>query len=426
MSTWISFKKNLLNKERLSSQGRTGDSCSYFPFACLWLFIVIPKMIAAVLYALVLMWLLVSRKNVKRPNEQFKNIFILLIATTAIYLASIIRAMVIDLDMERLVAAFGTLFSWLLGLGYMFYYATCQEVSWLAISKRLAFSMFILAVLLLLYYVAGPSIPGIFDRAVSSVDYLASGITTRFCAFMEYPTLVAVFILITYGATLYWVNQKCGILGVAATSIISILSVQAAASRAGFFAVIVLSVAGLLYSAYSSNQMVRHYFLPLGVLSVLGIAIILITCGASITNVIFEIINSRSGSTGGRLYIYSESISMTLTDSPIIGMGVKYVSPLSNDAPFGSHSTWIGFFYKTGFVGLMLYMALFYQMFRMQLRRATSKRSYEVFLAISLAILYCYFFVEDLDATAWVCVLFFSLFAARMNCSDVKNEVNHR
>ena len=116
---------------------------------------------------------------------------------------------------------------------------------------------------------------------------------------------------------------------------------------------------------------------------------------------------------------------MTLSDSPIIGIGVKYASALSNDAPFGSHSTWIGFFYKTGFVGLALYAILFYQIFRMQLGRAASKNSYEIVLVINLIILYCYFSVEDLDATAWICVLFFSLFSARMNCGDAINEAYH-
>ena len=422
----VMHKTNLISKEKSPEADGTAVSCSYLPFACLWLFIVVPKTIAAVLYAVMLVWMLATRKRAKQPSEYFKSLFILLIAATVIYLVSIIRAMVVDLDAERLVAAFGTLLYWLLGLGYLFYYSTCHEVSWLAVSKRMAFSMLVLAVILLSYYVAGSSLPRVFGRAVSSVDYLSSGVTTRLNAFMEYPTLVAVFVLITYGAAVYWTNQKWGFIGTVALSAIGVLSIQAASSRAGIFAVIALVMAGVVYSAYSSSQKVRHYFIALGVLFALGAIVIFAFFGPSIAHAVYEIINSRSGSTGGRLYIYTESVSMTLSDSPIIGMGVKYASSLSNDAPFGSHSTWIGFFYKTGFVGLALYAVLFFQIFRMQLRRAASKNSYEVFLAISLAILYCYLFVEDLDATAWICVLFFSLFAVRMNCSEAKqSEVYH-
>lgn len=418
----VMHQSNQISKDRLSEANRSVASCNYFPFACLWLIIIVPKTIAAVLYTAILVWMLATRKGAKQPSKYFKNIFMLLIAATAIYLLSIIRAMVVNFDSERLVAAFGTLLSWLLGLGYTFYYSTCHEVSWLAVSKRMAFSMLVLAVILLSYYVVGPSLPRIFGRAVSSVDYLSSGATTRLNAFMEYPTLVAVFVLIVYGSAVYWVNQKWGFIGVVALSAIGVLSIRAAASRAGIFAVIPLVATGVLYSAYSSSQKVRHYFIALGVLSALGVLIAVAFFGHSIARTVYEIINSRLGSTSGRLYIYSESISMTLSDSPIIGMGVKYTSSLSNDAPFGSHSTWVGFFYKTGFIGLALYIILFYRIFQMQLRRAASKNSYEVFLAISLTILYCYFFVEDLDATAWTCVLFFSLFAARMNCSEAKQD----
>ena len=392
--------------------------CSYLPFSLLWLFIVVPKAIAAGLYAALLVWLFANRKTAKRLNGEQKDVLLLMILATGIYLFSIFRAMFIAFDQERLIAAFGTLLSWLLAIGYMHYYMTCKKVSWVAISKRLTFNFGVLLLLLIAYYSLGSSTPEIAGRRISSIDYLSTGASTRFNAFMEYPTLISMFVLISYAASVYWVNLKYKLAGVLLLSIVCILSIGAAASRAGLFAVLAIAAMGVVYAAYSQSARIRHYFIPLGILLAIGVCECLVLFGPAIADSVSAIINSRLGSTGGRLYIYEESISMTLSESPIVGMGVKYASSLSNDAPFGSHSTWIGLFYKTGFVGLAVYGMLFYKIFRMQLNRAFRNNSYEVFLTVCMAIVYCYLCVEDVDATAWICVLFFSLLAARMNASE--------
>lgn len=419
MNATVSIRKATVNGGRFIDR-KAAKGCCYLPFSCLWLFIIVPKTVAAALYAVLLVWMFASRKHVKQPSEQLKNLLVLLVIASAVYLVSIIRAMFVEFDADRLIAAFGTLLSWLLAMGYIAYYSTCRYVSWLAISKRAALSVFILAAALLLFHAAGSSFPRILGRAVSSADYLSSGVTPRFTAFMEFPTLVAMLTLVMYGPALYWFYRKWGFLGAVVLSIISILTITAASSRAGIFAMIALIAASFVCIAYSRSQKVRHYFLPLGILAALAMVLVFVVYGSVIAHAALDVINSRSGSTGGRLYLYSESLSSTLSNSPIIGMGVKYTSSLSNDAPFGSHSTWIGFFYKTGFVGLILYGILFFRMFRMQWSRATKENVYEIILAINLLILYTYLFVEDLDSTAWVCVLFFSLFAARMNCKEAE------
>lgn len=396
-------------------------SCSYLPFSFLWLIIVLPKTIAAGFYVVLLIWLFANRKTAKQLSGAHRDVLLLMILATGIYIISIFRAMFIAFDWERLIAAFGTLLSWFLAFGYMYYYMTCKRISWTAISKRLTFNFGVLLLLLIIYYALGSAAPGIAGRRISSIDYLSTGSSTRFNAFMEYPTLISMFVLISYAASVYWVNLKYKLAGVLLLSAVCILSISAAASRAGLFAVLAIAAMGVVYAAYSQSARIRHYFIPLGILLVIGVCECLVLFGPAIVDGISEIINSRSGSTGGRLYIYEESISMTLSESPIIGMGVKYASSLSNDAPFGSHSTWIGLFYKTGFIGLVVYGMMFYKILRMQLNRVSRNNSYEVFLTACMAIVYCYLCFEDVDGTAWVCVLFFSLIAARMNALEALN-----
>ena len=63
--------------------------------------------------------------------------------------------------------------------------------------------------------------------------------------------------------------------------------------------------------------------------------------------------SAREGSNATRGNIYSASIEKAFAESPLIGMGIKDLSPYDL-IPYGSHSTYVGFFYKTGIIGLII------------------------------------------------------------------------
>lgn len=393
---------------------------AYAPLAFLWVFAVLPKVAAAFLYLGLLIAMFASRRQSRKLPEEYKLQFIVVLAASLIFLLSICCSMAFDYSQERLAAAFGTLLYWLLGVGYAYYFLTSCAVSWVSVSKIAVFNLAVLFFLMTIYAVMGNGFSvGILGRHISANDYLNAGTSLRFSSFLEYPTLVAMMTLMLYACAFYWVNAKWKTPGIVVLSILSLVALQACASRAGYLVGVIAVVIGVCYAFASIGQ---RYIAPFSVLTIIAFLIVLLANWECIVEYVSGIVGSRAGSTTGRMYLYASSIEMTLDSSPIIGMGVKHTSLLSNSAPFGSHSTWIGFFYKTGLVGLVLYVAFFASVLVSLFAARKTIGSYAVFYAICTFLLYIYLAVEDLDGTAWVCVTFFVLASAFMNSSELDNE----
>lgn len=73
-------------------------------------------------------------------------------------------------------------------------------------------------------------------------------------------------------------------------------------------------------------------------------------------NSIHSFILARAGSNHTRIQIYLESIKLAFENSPVWGMGIKHIS--ETGYPLGSHSTYIGVFYKTGVTGTLLFVCI--------------------------------------------------------------------
>lgn len=64
---------------------------------------------------------------------------------------------------------------------------------------------------------------------------------------------------------------------------------------------------------------------------------------------------SRAESNSMRFMLYKKSFERMLVNNPLLGMGIK---DLYKDTiyPYGSHSSYVGYFYKTGLIGGSIYL----------------------------------------------------------------------
>ena len=86
-------------------------------------------------------------------------------------------------------------------------------------------------------------------------------------------------------------------------------------------------------------------------------------------NLVLLVLESRAGSNSMRLKIYEESFKMMLAESPIIGIGIKPKLPeILGIYPLGSHSTINTFFFKTGILGGLVFLVLYFKSLLKRLR----------------------------------------------------------
>ena len=120
-----------------------------------------------------------------------------------------------------------------------------------------------------------------------------------------------------------------------------------------------------------------------------------------ITSIISGFFLSREGSNSLRFSLYIESIKNTFSINPLFGCGIKIM--YSENVPMGSHSTFIGTFYKTGIFGFSLLL-----FFILLLISYLIKKKNLILLGVFASIfLICLF--EDIDGTNWLVFYFAGL-----------------
>ena len=104
-----------------------------------------------------------------------------------------------------------------------------------------------------------------------------------------------------------------------------------------------------------------------------------------------------------RSAIYSLSINRTIDDSLLIGNGIKEIF---NGYPLGSHSTFIGFFYKTGLIGTIVAITAFALLY-IEFYRILRQEEKVIYLISAFCVL-IFMMTEDLDGANWLLALYFS------------------
>ena len=122
----------------------------------------------------------------------------------------------------------------------------------------------------------------------------------------------------------------------------------------------------------------------------------------------------REGSNNMRTIIYTQSLSTMWKQSPLIGIGIK---DMLGEYPLGSHSTYIGVFYKAGILGGLVYMiAILCKVGQTLLSKDRSRHIMTLKICILCTMLMMVF--EDIDGSNWSICIFYILLALLQQQSD--------
>lgn len=388
-------------------------------FAFLWVLILVPKAVQFFVLFFIAATLVLSNKTrlMERKVPFYALFFVLGILVHGVSILAQCASGVSDLD--RLLASINTLFVWIIAiifhLKYRFHVVDKYFVDKVYRFALLAFAILIVVYCLSLIYNHNVINVGGYQLYLRRLDYLDTGTTTRFAGLMEtvlgpshmYSILAPILVVCARGD-----NRKtfCSI----AALLLGFYVVVQTHSRIGLVvctAICILSVCYLLCTV-GKYRVLFQAIAAISIVSLLFFAVLNIPV---IMELMSDIFFSRAGSNGARFGIYANSIAITLEKSPIIGMGIKY---MLGDFPYGSHCTYIGIFYKTGFLGSPFFLFGFLGMLAGCF--STLKRGgFGIAVVLSVASYFGLLVFADLDGSNWVICLAFATWGLLSNKSFI-------
>ncbi|MDT8952613.1 O-antigen ligase family protein [Lacticaseibacillus paracasei] len=364
-------------------------------FKYLWIVVLVPKAVQFVIFAFAMLVLLINhRKQIK-----FNFIFILAFLFVVIQCLAIIYNST-GQPVTRILAATNTVLIWIISL--LFYsLCGCITVDINRIEKYCFINLSILTVLAIIIIISlrlGIQPPQIFGRSAVLTDWLSGESTERLTAYMEYANLIIVFYLLQFPLAFRFAISHFSRITSAILLTLSIVGPLESHSRAGQLVVIVCVGVAIVHLVSHRKKVL----IPLALILAVVALILAVYFEGSLTAYITDVLNKRQGSTSMRQIIYSTSISTTLDKSPIIGEGIKLEIM---GYPLGSHSTYVGFFYKSGFLGTTLIGCSLFL-----LLEAITKKSFQIkygiVIFVSFVCLMSFYIFEDMDGADWALILF--------------------
>ena len=364
---------------------------------------ILPKAAQMVVIGIFLLILIIVNKKIYLDKETLP-----FLAIGCLHLLSIsINIFLGQEDSERIMAAINTGLLWIFSpMLYSFTKrANIKMDNMKKISKRNFAILAALALLYIVYIYLNLKTDNFIIRKIAVNDWIDGLGTKRFGGLMEYPNLVPLFLIITLPGLL--LEKKYSILYLIAT----IAIIATTNSRSGII-VIILCSAHIIWKSYGG--IIKNFAKIITPLLILLIPVIVVMVHPYIKNEINTITNMRQNSTSMRMDIYKTSINKAFRESPIIGVGIK---EKYKGYPLGSHSTYIGSFYKTGIVGLILLLIGL-----LWLLKSSTKSAYPFCFAICIT-LFTMLLVEDIDGSNWLCVYIFMTLSVYNN--EFKKEQLH-
>ena len=387
-------------------KGKRMENYKYVIFKYLWILMVLPKAMQLALLTI----LLIKFVFEYRGSFFINSISLFCFGIVALQLLAVI-ANSYGQDFSRIFASINTMLIWVIGLLLFGYYRT-TTVDIQKIGKYSSINLLILVCLSLIAmisYKAGYSIPSLFSRSISETDWLTDVKTVRFIGYLEYPNLVVILYLMLFPLALWYVSEHYNVLFRLFFVLICSMPVIQSHSRMGLIIVIVCSIIAIFSVLNISKNNWTFIVLISFIMGLLVVAVYY----RELQNYIIGILSSREGSTNMRAAIYSESIAKTLRNSPIIGSGIK-VDFMGY--PLGSHSTYIGIFYKVGILGSALAVLVLIN-FLFMIIPALWKQQYWMVSLSCLIALGLFLTFEDIDGSDWSLIIFWIISGLSINPS---------
>jgi hypothetical protein len=173
-----------------------------------------------------------------------------------------------------------------------------------------------------------------------------------------------------------------------------------------------MSVTASLVSAFLSLALFQKKH---SVLRAFALSLMLLILIPWILHGLDWLLQFRKVSTEGRLSLYLYSLNMLEGVDWIIGLGLKPLADKAYNLPSGSHSTYLTLIFKTGILGLSVFLFFQISLWRrwlglksMALRDPETKGLWRAFGAVLMA-MSVWMLTDDLDAPQIVVFLFFSI-----------------
>lgn len=378
-------------------------------FYLLWPIVIAPKEIQFVVIVITLIDLL------RRHRLYLDALSYVMIVFITIYLFSIVYNLIgHSFELDRILATINTVSIWIISL---IFYMIFRSINIdLGTIKKITFINYCILIVLwmcslLVYKVTNSPYISVLNKPLYYTEWFGDMKVIRFVGFMDYPNLIIMFFMFFYPLyILYIVDFRNKLLKVVLI-IAGLLPILTTFSRSGYLIVLTYVIAIGVYYVYKTMN--QKLFLSIAFITfsiTLGI-VGYTNFSKDILFLLQELLNAREGSNDSRSYLMMESIRVTLDSSPIVGMGIKVTSLIGY--PLGSHSTFLGFFYRTGIVGFIVGTALF---LIITLKILFSRGNLEkTSIKISLLLMPLLFFVEDIDGANWLIVFYFLLVALIVN-----------
>lgn len=373
----------------------------YALFRYFWILVILPKAVQLLaLGALMLLMFFQSREE--KPLNAFSILQLLFLLIYGVSI--VVNALSGTHQMSRIFAAVNTWTITLIAL-IMYHQYRHTRIDLQRVSKLALFNLVVLILLWVLYTVTkGNQAFTLFGHALTGPDWVDGLYTPRFLGYMDYANLVVFAVLFFYPLSLICLRGKT-LVTLLLTAVL-FLAVEATNSRSGLVLYFLLLLAYFLFEI--QKQFYTFYRQRKYALFALAIAAVLLVCIAGfsyILNILNNILSMREGSNGMRSIIYSQSLSIMWEQSPIWGIGIK---DMLGDYPLGSHSTYIGVFYKAGILGGLIYMvSILSTAGKLLLGKDPFRRIMTMKICILSAMLLMAF--EDVDGANWCVCIFYTL-----------------
>lgn len=391
--------------DRFPAVKRTGmmilENRHYWIFQFFWLIALLPK--PAQLFAFGGIAAILLLKDGFKLEETDKKFFYLQGAVLLIYAAAIIFGIFqFERETNRILAAANTFLITFIALLMSSVYHRA-EIDARKIGKYAIINVFVMFAFWLVYRIAPNSGVHLFTYSVTMSDRINGMDTIRFGGMMAYPNLVTVFLLINIPFALAYLEKKqkwLSFLFFAACFVI----VYETGSRMGEALILLCAafyVFSLIKNMFNGKTRRKFYIITAALFAVLFV-IFFGTIQEFANNLFFK----RDESNAMRRYIYESSWQRMWENNPFIGMGIK--DALAGDVyPYGSHSSYLGFFYKTGIVGGVLYL-LSFLLKSVGLIRWKINTSWKDVFRFSFFCVLSWMVLEDLDGVNWSICLFYA------------------
>lgn len=394
------------------------DWVYYALFQYFWVLAVLPKAMQLVCLGVlaVLLWRQGGIMEKKPDKFTLLQLVFLLIYGVSIVVNTIWG----EHELRRIFAACNT---WAVSFIAVFLYHVYSQsrLNQRRLDRYCFINLMILIALWIIYLIVGNNSVTIFGRSLNIPDYANNKPIQRFLGFLDYANIVVFAILFFYPATVSYLRKQKYVLGV--VTVLLFFVILSTNSRSGMVLYAMVLAAYVLYSVrklffrlwerckafYQNFKGNKHLLLAGVILAAAGLVALL--AGLAI-GVIQKLIEMRAGSNNMRSLIYQTSLKTMWENSPIIGIGIK---DMIGDYPLGSHSTYIGVFYKAGILGGLIYLVSLLGQAGYKLISKNNNRFVVVFKLCMLAVMLLMVF-EDLDGVNW-CICVFYILLARMGAA---------